>query len=154
MGGGERTTTARERTEIAALAGQPASVWVAAAAALAMVIGGVAQWATAFSFIAVSGTSMRGWNEVAAGAVALAMLGLHLLRGARLPLIGAAVAGALGAVQAVATLTKIGSDGAMTVLGYQYRYLEPAWGLYLVLVASIVLACSAGVAWRAARVAR
>ena len=149
--GGERTATARERTEITALAGQPASFWIAAVACLAMIIGGVAQWATAFSFISVSGTSMHGWNEVAAGAAALAMLAVYLLRGARLPLIAAAVAGVLGVIQAVATLAKIGSDGAMTVLGYQYRYLEPAWGLYLVLVAAVVLTCSATLAWLAAR---
>ncbi|HYZ29870.1 MAG TPA: hypothetical protein VE570_12485 [Thermoleophilaceae bacterium] len=149
---GQPTATARQRTETTALAGQPASFWVAALACLAMIIGGVAQWATAFSFISVSGTSMHGWSEVAAGIAGLALLGLHLLRGVRLALIGAAVAGVLGVIQAVATLMKIGSDGAMTVLGYQYRYLEPAWGLYLVLTAATVLACSAALAWRAARV--
>jgi cytochrome b subunit of formate dehydrogenase len=148
---GERTATS-QRTELAALTGQPASFWVASLACLAMIIGGVAQWATAFAFISVSGTSMHGWNEVAAGIAGLAMLGVRLLRDVRLPLVLAALAGVLGAIQAVATLAKIGSDGAMTVLGVQYRYLEPAWGLYLVLVAAIVLACSATLTWRAVRV--
>ena len=151
---GERTATTGQRTEITALAGQPASFWVAAVACLAMIIGGVAQWATAFSFISVSGTSMHGWREVAAAAAALVMLAVYLLRGVRLPLIAAGVAGALGAIQAVITLAKIGSDGAMTVLGYQYRYLEPAWGLYLVLGAAVVLTCSATFAWLTTRVTK
>jgi hypothetical protein len=71
-------------------------------------------------------------------------------RGARLPLIVAGVAGALAAVQAIATLEKINSDGAITVLGQQYRYLDPAWGLYLVLGAAIALVgFASALAWRA-----
>jgi hypothetical protein len=82
------------------------------------------------------------------------MLGLHQLRGARLPLLVAAVAGALGAIQAIATLDKINSGGAVTVLGQHYRFLEPAWGLYLVLAGAIALVCSAAaLAWRASRAA-
>jgi hypothetical protein len=143
----------RQRLEIAAaLAGQPAGFWVASLASLAMVVGGLGPWATAFTFLSLSGTSMHGWRAVLVGVVGLAMLGLHWLRGARLPLILAAVAGALGAMQAVATLGKIESGGAVTVLGQQYRYLVPAWGLYLVLAGAIALVCStSALTWRASR---
>jgi len=143
----------RQRLEIAAsLAGQPASFWLASLASLGMIIGGVGPWATAYRVLSLSGTSMHGWRAVTVGVVGFAMLGPHQLRGARLPPIVAGVAGALGAMQAVATLGEINSDGAVTVLGQQYRYLDPAWGIYLVLAGAIALVCSASaLAWRASR---
>jgi hypothetical protein len=143
----------RQRVEIAAtFAAQPTSFWLAALASLGMIIGGVGPWATEFGFVSVSGTSMHGWRAVMVGVVGLAMLGLHQLRGARLPLIVAGIAGALGAMLALAILGKINSGGAVTVLGQRYRYLDPAWGLYLVLAGAITLVCSASaLAWRASR---
>jgi hypothetical protein len=124
-------------------------------ASLCAIIGGVAPWATVWNFMSISGTSMHGWREVGVGVVGLVMLGLHQLRGARIPLIIAAVAGALGAALAFATLSKIISGGAMTVLGVQYRYMDAAWGLYLVLVGTVTLVVSASVlAWRASRATR
>ena len=143
----------RQRPELAAaFAGQPASFWFASLASLGMIVGGVGPWATTFGFLSVSGTSMHGWRSVTVGVVGLAMLALHQLRGARLPLILAGVAGALGATQAITTLDKINSGGAVTVLGQQYRYVDPAWGLYLVLTSAIVLVCAASaLAWRASR---
>ena len=147
----QRTTSAPRGTEIAAYAGRPASYWVACLASLAMIVGGVGPWATAFGFISVDGTRLHGWNEVALGVAGLLMLVVHWVRGARLPLIVAAGAGAIGAMQAAATVSKLGSDGTLTVLGVQYRYLDPAWGLYLVLGGGIALACAATLAWRAAR---
>ena len=143
----------RQRLEIAGpFAGQRTSFWLASLASLAMIVGGVGPWATAFGFLSLSGTSMHGWRAVMVGIVGLAMLGLHQLSGARLPLIVAGVAGALGAMQAVATLGNINSGGAVTVLGQQYRYVDPAWGLYLVLAGAIALVCSASaLVWRASR---
>jgi hypothetical protein len=142
----------RERMDIAAAVGPSATFWLASLASLCMIIGGVGPWATAFTLMSLSGTSMGGWREVIAGVVGLALLGLHQLLGARLPLILAAVAGALGAMQAIATRSKIHSGGAVTVLGQQYRYLDAAWGLYLVLAGAIALLCSsAALAWRASR---
>src|SRR5258705_5608576 len=129
-----------QRLEIAsAFAGQPASFWWASLASLALIVGGVGPWATAFGVLSLSGTSMHGWRAVMVGVVGLAMLGLHQLRGARLPLIVAGVAGALGAMLAIAGWDKINSGGAVTVLGRQYRYLGPPWGLYLVLAHAIAL---------------
>jgi hypothetical protein len=95
---------------------------------------------------------MHGWRAVMVGVLGLLMLGLHQLRGARLPLIVAAVAGVLGAMQAITTLSKINSGGVVSVFGQQYRFLDAAWGLYLVLAGSIALACFASaLAWRASR---
>ena len=143
----------QQRPEIAAaFAAQPASFWSASLASLAVIVGGVGPWATAWGFLSLSGTSMHGWRAVFMGVVGLAMLALHQLRGTRIPLLVAGVAGALGAMQAIATLGQINSNGAVTVLGQEYRYVDPAWGLYLVFCAGIVLACSVAVlAWRASR---
>jgi hypothetical protein len=142
-------------TVAAAFAGQPASFWLASLASLGIIIGGVGPWATAFGFMSLSGTSMHGWRAVIAGVVGLAMLGLHQVRGARLPLVVAGVAGALCAIEAISTLAAIQSDGAITVLGQQYRYVDAAWGLYLVLAGAIALVCSASVlAWRPSAVRR
>jgi hypothetical protein len=142
------------RAVAAPLARQPASFWCASLASLAIIIGGVGPWATAFGFVSLSGTGMHGWREVMVGVVGLAMLVLHQLLGARLPLIVASVAGAFGAFGAIAAVTKIRSGGAVTVLGQQYRYLDPAWGLYLVLAGALALLCSASaLAWRASRAA-
>jgi hypothetical protein len=139
----------------AAFANQPGSFWVASLASLGVILGGVGPWATWLNFVSISGTSMHGWREVGVGAVGLVMLGLHQLRGGRLPLIVAGVAGALGATQAIATWSKIISGGAMTVLGVQYRYMDAAWGLYLVLVSTITLVfCASVLAWRAFRATR
>jgi hypothetical protein len=143
----------RQRLEIAAaFAGQPASFWFASLASLGLIVGGVGPWATAYGFLSVSGTSMHGWRAVMVGVVGLAMLGLHQLRGARVPLLVAGVAGVLAAIQAIDTLGQINSGGAVTVLGQQYRYVDPAWGLYLVFASAIVLLCAASaLAWRASR---
>jgi hypothetical protein len=138
-----------------AFANQPGSFWAASLASLGVIIGGVGPWATWLNFVSISGTSMHGWREVGVGAVGLVMLGLHHLRGGRLPLIVVGVAGALGATQAIATWSKITSGGTMTVFGVQYRYMDVAWGLYLVLVGTITLLCCASVlAWRAFRANR
>ena len=140
----------------AALPNQPAAFWIAALASLGLIIGGVGPWATAYGTVSLSGTSMHGWREVSVGVLGLVMLGLHLALRARLALLVAAIGGALGAMQALATLDKIDSGGVVTVFGisYRYQYLDPAWGLYLVLVSAIALALSASaLAWRVSRAA-
>lgn len=135
-----------------ALATQPASFWIGGLASIGAIIGGVGPWATLVSFYSISGTSMHGWREVGVGAVALVMLAWHRLRGALLPLLVTGVAGALGATLALTMWSKINSGGAVTVLGVEYRYLDPAWGLYLVLVSTITLVvCSFMLALRVFR---
>jgi hypothetical protein len=146
----------RQRLQIAtAFAGQPASFWFASLASLGLIVGGIGPWATAYGFLSVSGTSMHGWREVMVGVLGLAMLGLHQLRGARVALIIAGIAGVLGAIQAIDSLGKINSGGAVSFLGHQYRYVDPAWGLYLVFTSALVLVCAAAVlTWRASRAKR
>jgi hypothetical protein len=136
----------------AALGHQPAGFWVAALAAVGVIIGGIGPWASWLNFVSISGTSVHGWREVGVGAVALAMLGVHRLRGGRLPLIAACIVGALGLAGAIISINDVQSKGAVTVLGTQYRYLNVAWGLYVVLVGTIVLVLStAALAWRGNR---
>jgi hypothetical protein len=138
-----------------AFTAQPASFWIAALASLSIIIGGVGPWATAFYSMSISGTSMHGWREVMVGAFGLAMLGLHVVTRARLPLIAAGVAGAFGAAGAIAALDKISSGGAVTVFGITYQYMNAAWGLYLVLAGTVALLLSAAaLAWRVSRPAR
>jgi hypothetical protein len=139
-------------------AGQPASFWLAALAALAVIVGAVGPWMSAFGFPSISGTSLHGGREVVVGAVGLAMLALHGLRGYRLPLVMAALAGTIGALGAASGLHKISTDGAVTLFGYTYRYLHPSWGLYLVLAGGVALACFASIlawsTWRSSRTTR
>jgi hypothetical protein len=133
----------------AAFASQPASFWVASLASLAVILGGVGPWATWVNSVSVSGTSMHGWREVGVGAVGFVMLGLYQLRGGRLPLIVVGVLGALGLILGIGALNKIVTGGAVTVFGVQYRYMDAAWGLYLVLVGTTSLVLAASVlAWR------
>ena len=148
--------SSRERLDIgAAFAAQPASFWLASLASIGLIAGGLGPWATAFGFLSLSGTSMHGWRAVAAGIVGLVMVGLHQRRRGRLPLVVAGAAGAFGALQAMTTLGKISTGGAVVVLGQQYRYLDAAWGLYLVLAGGIALLLAASaLAWRASRAAR
>jgi hypothetical protein len=133
----------------AAFANQPAGVWMGSLASLGVIIGGVGPWATWLNSVSISGTSMHGWREVGVGVVGLVALGLYQLRGGRLPLVVAAVAGILGAILAVSALDKIVSGGAVTVFGVEYRYMDVAWGLYLVLAGTVTLVlCACVLAWR------
>jgi hypothetical protein len=125
------------------LAAQAVTFWMAMLGALGMIVGGIAPWATVFALQSFSGTRMHGWREVAAGAIALILLGVYQVRPSRLPLIGAALLGALGAIGAIATWSKIQSGGVFTVFGVEYRYLDPAWGLYLVIGGALLLTFTA-----------
>jgi hypothetical protein len=139
----------------AAFANQPASFWVALLASVGVILGGVGPWATWLNSVSISGTSMHGWREVGVGVVALAMLGLYQLRGGRLALLVAWLAGASGAIGAITAVNKIVSGGAVTVLGVQYRYLDAAWGIYLVLAGALtVVLCPSLLAWRDLRATR
>lgn len=136
----------------AALRLESACFWLATAGALSVIIGAVGPWATAWGFAPLSGTAMHGWREVAVGAVALALLGLHRLRGGALPLALVAVDGVVGASGAAVALSKINAHDTLSVLGFHYTFLDPAWGIYLVLGASIALTCGAAtLAWRTRR---
>ena len=133
----------------------PATFWVASIASLGVIVGGVGPWATYLNYVSISGTSMHGWREVGVGVVALVMLGLYRLRGARLPLIVTGIIGALGFIGGIAALHDILTNGAVTVFGFEYRYLDAAWGIYLVLVGTATLALSSALlVWRDFRARR
>jgi hypothetical protein len=134
------------------VAAQPVAFWMAMLGSLGIIVGGIAPWATAFTFESFSGTRFHGWSDVAVGLVAMTALGLYQLRPVRLLLVGAAVIGALAATGAVVTWSKIQSGGVFTVFGVQYRYLDPAWGLYLLLGGALTLLFTASaLAWHARR---
>jgi hypothetical protein len=121
-------------------------------ASLAIIVGGVGPWATYLHYVSISGTSMEGWREVAVGAIALGLLGIHQLRGWRLPVLVVAILAVLGVIGAIEDLNSITSGGALTVFGLTYRYLNAAWGIYLVLAGTIILALSAfALLWDAVR---
>ena len=147
----EQTADPTSRTDPAPIDWRLAGFWLSSVAAIGLIIGGVAPWAAYLGYWSVSGTHFHGWNDVAAGVLALVMLGVHHQRRLQAPLLVAAVLGALAAIGAVMALAKIGSDGTITVFGVAYRYLNPDWGVYLVLASGIGLACSATLTWLSAR---
>lgn len=128
---------------LAASANQPPSFLVALLSSLAIIVGGVGPWATYLQYVSISGTSMGGWREVAVGAIALGLLGIYQARGWRLPVLVVAILAVLGVIGAIEDLNSIASGGALTVFGITYRYLNAAWGIYLVLAGTIILALSA-----------
>jgi hypothetical protein len=152
----DRELEARQRmTMPAAFPVDPVCFWLAALSALGVIIGAVGPWATAWGLAPLSGTGMHRWREVAVGVVALALLAVHRWRGRPLALVLAAIDGTVGAAGAAVALSKINANGALTVFGFHYRFLSPAWGVYLVLGGGIVLAgCASVLAWRALRSAR
>jgi hypothetical protein len=127
----------------------PATFWVASIASLGVIVGGVGPWATYLNYVSISGTSMQGWREVAVGVIALVLLGIYQVRGWRVPVLLAAILGLLGVIGAIEALHGITSGGAITVFGITYRYLTAAWGIYLVLVGTIILTLStSALLWR------
>ncbi|MDA0164353.1 hypothetical protein OM076_29050 [Solirubrobacter ginsenosidimutans] len=133
----------------------PVCFWLAVASALGVIIGAVGPWTTAWGMVQVSGTGMHGWREVAVGVVALALLAVHRRRGGALELLLAAADGVVGASGAAVALSKINANDTLSVLGFHYTFLDPAWGIYLVLGGAILLTCCAStLAWRSARRAR
>jgi hypothetical protein len=135
-----------------ALKVEPVCFWLAAASALGVIVGAVGPWTTAWGMVPVSGTGMHGWREVAIGGVALALLAVHRRRGRALELLLVAIDGAIGASGAAVALTKINANDTLSVLGFHYTFLDPAWGIYLVLGRALALTCCAGaLAWRRSR---
>jgi hypothetical protein len=134
---------------------EPVCFWLAVASALGVIIGAVGPWTTAWGVVPVSGTGMHGWREVAVGVVALALLAVHRRRGRALELLLVAIDGAIGASGAAVALSKINANDTLTVLGFHYTFLDPAWGIYLVLGGAIVLVCCAStLVWRINRSTR
>jgi hypothetical protein len=131
------------------LAAPAAAFWLAVLGSLGTIVGGMAPWATAFALQSFSGTRMHGWRVVACGVLAVIMLGVYHVRPTRLPLIGAAVIGAFAALGGIIAWSRIQSGGVYTIFAVKYRYLDPAWGLYLVVGSALILVFTASaLAWR------
>jgi hypothetical protein len=129
--------------DAAAPAGRlPRAFWVAAAAAILMVIGGAGPWATALDIVTVNGTSGDGWIVIFAALIAGVMLFVWSgRRRAVWPLVVAAVLGALSALVAIVDLASI-EDLVEEEFGGT-EVVDAAWGIYVALIASLALAIAA-----------
>jgi hypothetical protein len=113
----------------------PLPWWGIAAAAL-MVVGGLGPWAKALGVVDVSGREGDGWILVAGGVVAGTLFAIYASR----PSVGLVIAaGTVGVLCAIVAVVDIGS------INDEKPLLEPAWGIYLSLVASILCALTATV---------
>jgi hypothetical protein len=117
--------------------------WGAVIAAAAMIIGGFGPWATALGLVSVNGTHGDGWFVIIAGCAGLAGLWLATQpgRGAG-PLMGAALAGAVGAAVAIYDYVRLESLETK-FFGEQVDVVDPAWGIYLAILGGIALAVTA-----------
>lgn len=128
------------------LSGQPRRLWWAVASAALMVIGGFGPWATALGTINVSGTDGDGWFVIIGGVAAGVLLWRQLQTGSRKMGIAAAVIGALCTLIAFYDFTDVNRVADAAGLG---DVIDPAWGLYLSILASASLTAAAVVAVRA-----
>jgi len=132
------------------LSGQPRRLWWAVASAVLMVIGGFGPWATALDTINVSGTDGDGWFIIGGGIIAGVLLFRHLQNGSRRLAIVAVVISALCTLIALYDLTDVNRVAADAGLG---DVIDPAWGLYLSILASASMTAAAVAALRERRAA-
>ena len=109
------------------VATRPTAFWWALGAAALTIIGGLGPWATVLRVAEVSGTrGGAGWLVVGAGVVALFLLFVAPRTGPVVALVAAVGATFVGIVD----LNNIESRGA---------FVQPAWGIYIVLVGGVGL---------------
>jgi hypothetical protein len=128
-----------------ALAGRPPLFWLAGVAAILMIVGGFAPWATALNIISVSGTQGDGWIVIGAGVFACVMLWLNAARGSRGPLVWLLISGVLGAVVGIVDFNDVNSKGTADFFGQRLEVVKPGWGIYMVMAASIALVILAAI---------
>jgi hypothetical protein len=114
-----------------------------------VIVGGFGPWATALGAIDVSGTRGDGWIVIVTGALALLILFTTARTGRPAGGWIAAVLGLIGAIVGVADLSNI-NDRAQSDTLFGDRVIDPAWGIYLVIIGSVGL-CIAGIALGATR---
>jgi hypothetical protein len=111
--------------------------WVAASAAVAMVVGGLGPWATTLGFSA-NGTEGDGWIVIAAGGlVAVGMVSTYRRSfAAKRTVVSLLLAGTSVVATSVYDINHIASgyDGA-----YSQGVLNPGWGLYMSLAAGFAV---------------
>lgn len=122
------------------LASQPSPFWFGLLACVLMVVGGLGTWATALGIVSVSGTRGDGWIVVGAAVGALFALWGYAMRPRVWIGLAAALFGTGGAVASAIDLHKLAGIGTSSFFGTQVQLVHPAWGIYLALGASVVLA--------------
>jgi Protein of unknown function (DUF2510) len=130
----------------------PPAVWVALAAVVPVIIGGFGPWYEVAG-TTVNGTSENagdGWVNIALAVIAGIFLAVWFAnRRAVWPLIVAAVLGALSTITGIIDLADIlSSEGSGFLAAIDP---DPRWGIYLVVIFSVVLAIAATVSAATAR---
>ncbi len=121
-------------------AGQSLLAGLGLAAAVLAVVGGLGTWATAFGLVSVSGTRGDGWLVVAAGVIGGASLLIYASRPRAWAAVVAGLAGAGGAVVSGIDLHQLAGAESSSFFDQRVRLVEPAWGIYLSVGASVALA--------------
>jgi hypothetical protein len=120
------------------VADQPQAWWIAVIASAAMIIGGFGPWATALGFVSVNGTQGDGWLVIVAGAAGLLTLWAEARSRQGGLLVAAGLAGAGGAAVAIYHLARIESAQG-EIFGENVDLVDPAWGLYVSMLAGAAL---------------
>lgn len=127
------------------LGAQPGLFWLTGLAALFMIVGGFGPWATALNVVSISGTHGDGWFAIGGGVFAFVMLWLYAKRGTRGPLVWLMLAGIGCAIIAIIDRSNIADKGSGDFFGENVQFVKPAWGIYMVIIASIALAICGGI---------
>jgi hypothetical protein len=109
--------------------------WASVIATLLMVVGGFGPWATALNLISVPGTRGDGWIVIGAAAVSAGALWSYA-RGGRSVLVWSVIAGLAGLGIGLIDLDDIQSRSTRSFFGEQVQLIQPAWGIYMVIIAS------------------
>jgi hypothetical protein len=134
-----------------ALGTQPGVYWLGLLSALLLIVGGFGPWATALNIVSISGTHGDGWIAIGIAVFAIVMLWLHASRGTRGPVIWVVLAGIAGAILGFVDRANIASKGSGDLLGEHVTLVRPAWGIYMVIVASLALAATGWALFRTSR---
>ena len=114
--------------------------WAAAAAAAAMVRGGLGPWTTTLHF-STNGTEYDGWVMIAAGvfvAAHLAWIRTRSLSG-KGTAAGLLLAGGIVAATAVYDISDISAIANRSEAAFLQDVLSPGWGIYVSLAAGVAL---------------
>jgi hypothetical protein len=127
--------------------GRPAVFWLTVVAAALMVIGGMGPWARVLGIVSVSGTNGDGWFLIIGGVLAGALLARQVTKGGTWPSAVLLLIGLACAVVAFVDLNDIAGVADEKTFG---SIVDPGWGIYASLVASVALAVAAALTllWR------
>jgi len=121
---------------------QPGVYWFALLSAVLLIVGSFGPWATALNIVSISGTHGDGWIVIAIAAFAITMLWRHARTGTRGAIVWVTLAGVGSAIIGLVDRSDIANKGSGDLLGQHVTLVRPAWGIYMVIVASIALAAT------------